>query len=442
MGQITLGTDATMANIREAFVGVSLEEDFILANPALITKNNQIRGIGENVTVESLCEDVKLKRRLITKTDVMRQEMNLVAAKGKESSVEERAKVKEYKPLLKELDEQLAQVKVRVQEQLSWLPNLTSPEVPLGPPENNLVLRKVGEPKQFSFTPKPHTELGKELNILDMERGSQVAGKGFYYLKNELVLLRQALSMMVMTHLARQGFEPIITPLVAKERTLVGTGYFPFATGDSFQVSAIRGACLIGTSEQTLIAQHMDEILDLSKGAKKYVCDSACFRTEAGSHGRMAQGMLRVHQFGKVEQIIFCSPEESDAAQLQALANEEWLLKELKIPYQVVLIAAQDMGAPGYKKYDIEGWMPSLGTYMELTSNTNLTDFQTRRLNIRFKQEQGRTQFPHTISATAFSDRLLVAIMENYQQSDGSIAIPDVLKGALGGLIEIKRKQT
>jgi seryl-tRNA synthetase len=423
---------------RALLKNASLTEQFVLDHPYLVTMNNEMRGVGMEINVDELARLIRDRRRLAREVDEYRHEINVIAKKGRDITDEERQRAREIRPLLKERETELSAVQEASNDQFSRLPNLTAPEVPAGGADENLTLMQVGEPRRFDFEPQSHVQIGETLDLLDMARAVKVVGKGFYYIKNELVLIRQALVTMVMKYYLERGFAPMMSPLLAKERTLYGTGYFPFAVGDSFGVTRLEGVSLIGTSEQTLVAQHIDELLAAKALPLKYVCDSACFRTEAGNYGKMTQGMLRVHQFHKVEQIIFCAPDESEHWQEEALRNEEWLLGQLELPYQVVLIACQDMGAPGYKKYDLEGWIPTQGKYVELTSNTNLSDFQTRRLNIRYRDPAtGKTLFPHTISATAFSDRLLVALLENYQQADGSVQIPQALRPFLGGLTSI-----
>jgi seryl-tRNA synthetase len=256
-------------------------------------------------------------------------------------------------------------------------------------------------------------------------------------LKNEAVRIRYALIQMFTDKLTDQGFELVSPPYLTKDLTLYASGYLPFAQKDNFKI-VNEDLSLIGTSEQSLLGIHLDEIL--VKLPLLYLGDSMCFRTEAGSYGRDTAGILRVHQFYKLEQIVYCHPDESEAWHLKCLENEEWLMQELEIPYQVVLTASQDLAAPGRMKYDTEAWIPSQGKYRETTSNTNMDDYQTRRGNIRFKigKEKG---FPHTISATGFCDRLIIAIMENYQEADGSIVIPQKLVPYMGGLSVIQPKQ-
>ena len=438
----TTGTTVAGASVemRELLRNASLTEQFVLDHPELVRLNAQLRGLGKPVDIDELARQIREKRRMSRELDDYRHEINVIAKKGRDVTPEERERARTLKPVVRELETKLSAIQEEVKTNFSWLPNLTAPEVPLGDESANRILRQVGTPRRFDFQPESHVQLGVRLDLLNFAGAARVVGKGFYYLKNELVLIRQALTMMTTRHLVEQGFTPVVSPLVARERTLFGTGYFPFSEGDSFAINRLEGASLIGTSEQTLVAQHMDEVLEEAQLPLRYLCDSPCFRTEGGNYGKMTQGMLRVHQFHKLEQIIFCRPEESEQWQQVALDNEEWLLQQLEIPYQVVLISAQDMGAPGYKKFDLEGWIPTQEKYVELTSNTNLTDFQTRRLNIRARdRETGKFFFPHTISATAFSDRLLIAIVETYQQQNGTILIPEKLQPFLGGLTEIAR---
>ncbi len=401
-----------------------LDLNYVINNFDAVVENNKKRGFGD--TDISFLPGLAEKRvSLIQETDNIRSEIKQ-SSKQKGGDVEH---IREIKEQLKAKEQELEEIQKKIDDTLLSLPNLTDPEVPVGTVEDNLVVRQEGERPNFGFKVRSHVEIGEKLGILDLERGSKLAGSGYYYLKNELVQIRMAIVQMFMKHLMEGGFQVLMTPVVAKERVFWGTGYFPFATKDNYKITD-ENLFLIGTSEQSLVAQHMDEMLQESELPLCYTADTACFRTEAGSYGRDTKGMIRVHQFHKVEQIIICKPEESEKYQKVALDNEEWLLKQLKIPYQVVLISTGDMGAPGYKKYDIEGWLPSQNRYMELTSNTNLTDFQARRLNIRVKGE--KKYYPHTISATGFSDRLLVAIIENYQQEDGSLRVPEVLVPFVG----------
>ena len=315
---------------------------------------------------------------------------------------------------------------------MGWLPNFLADDVPDGHDDDaNKELKIVGEKAEFDFTPLDHQELGEKLDIIDTARGAKVAQRGFYYWKGKGAILANALFFWTQRELVNSGFTLFTTPCLGKERTLYGTGYLPFSADQTYKLEN-EDLSLIGTSEQTLIAYHTDETLT-DKQLPAYYCSfSPCFRTEAGSYGKDVRGIFRVHQFHKVEQVAFCLPEESDKCHLKCLENEESLFQKLGLNYRVVNVCVGDLGAPGYKKYDIEAWFPGHGAYRELTSNTNLTDFQSRRLGIKYKTKDGKKGFVHTISATAVTDRVICAIMETFQQADGSIVIPEVLRPYTG----------
>jgi seryl-tRNA synthetase len=361
----------------------------------------------------------------------MRADRNRLSKECRDNP-EAREQVKELKVTLGELETKLNEFNVQIKEQMSWLPNLLAEDVPDGDDdEGNLELRKEGVNPEFSFTPRDHQELGEMLDIIDTKRGAKVAQAGFFYWKGKGAQLCNALFFWTQQQLAGRGFIPFMTPCVAKEQTLFGTGYLPFFADQTYSLEG-EDLALIGTSEQTLIGYHADEILESEDLPLCYTSYSPCFRTESGSYGKASRGIFRVHQFHKVEQIIFSTPEDSEANHIRCLENEEYLLQELGIPYRVVNVCIGDLGAPGYKKYDIEAWFAGYGGYREVTSNTNLTDFQARRLNIRCKDKNGNRQFVHTISATAVTDRVVIAILENNQQADGSIIIPEVLQQYCG----------
>jgi seryl-tRNA synthetase len=273
--------------------------------------------------------------------------------------------------------------------------------------------------------------IGTRLGILNLARGAHVAGSGFYYWTGDGARLAWALFSFALDRLVQRGFVPMFTPVVAKERTLYGTGYLPFFADEIYRLGDDE-LCLIGTAEQTLVGFHTDEILPAESLPRCYCAFSPCFRTEAGAYGKASRGAFRVHQFHKVEQVIFCRPEESEHWHEECLRHEVEIMQRLEIPHRVVRVCRGDLGAPGYKKYDIEGWFAGFGGYRETHSNTNLLDFQTRRLNIRMRAG-GAQSYPHTISATMITDRALLAVLENNQQADGSVIIPQALQRYLGG---------
>ncbi len=383
------------------------------------------------VDFDALLEVDKLCRELNADVETMRAERNRLSKECKDNPAA-RDQVKRLKCDLADKEEKLARNQAKLQGMLDFLPNMLAADVPDGNDDmDNLELRKVGTIPSFDFPVRDHQELGDMLGILDTARGAKVAGAGFYYWKGKGAQLAQALYFWVQKELVSRGFTMFMTPCVAKERTLYGTGYLPFFADQTFSIKDTDLA-LIGTSEQTLVGYHADDVLDEAQLPLRYTAMTPCFRTEAGSYGKASRGIFRVHQFHKVEQIIFCTPEESEKYHEECLANEEYLLQQLGIPYHVVNVCVGDMGAPGYKKYDIEAWFAGFGGYREVTSNTNLTGFQSRRLNIRYKKADGERDYVHTISATAMTDRAIIAILENNQQQDGSVIIPEVLRPYTG----------
>jgi len=404
-----------------------LDVKFIRENVDLVKENCKKRGY--DVDIDEIVELDAQRRSLIGSLDPIRSERKKLAKQWHNATEEQKARSIELGKEEDEITEKLREVEASLDEKLPWVPNMLDERVPLGDEDNTVVLKTVGDKPNFEFAPRPHEELGMMCNILDIERGVKAAKSRFYLLKNEAVRMRLALTQMFIDRVEGQGFELITPPFLTKDETLFASGYYPFATKDNFKVED-DNLSLIGTSEQNLIGMHMDEVLD--RLPLLYLGDSMCFRTEVGSAGKDTSGIIRTHQFYKMEQIVYCRPEDSEEWHLKCQENAEWLVSTLGIPYQTVLLAAFDLAAPGHIKYDIEAWFPSQGRYRELTSNTNLTDYQTRRGKIRFKIDKERG-YPHTISATGFTDRLILAIWENYQQADGSIKVPEALVPYMGG---------
>src|SRR5262249_21564367 len=323
-------------------------------------------------------------------------------------------------------------------QRLKRIPNLTHPEAPIGLTEDeSRELRKVGTPRAFDFKLRDHVALGKDLDLIDFETGGKVTGTGFYFLKNDAVLLDLALQQFAMRKLVAAGFTPITTPDLARNSILEGIGFTP--RGEETQVSSIEDTALslAGTAEITLGGMHADDILDESTLPIRYVGLSHCFRTEAGAAGRASRGLYRVHQFTKVEMFAFSTPETSGAIHAQMLAIEEDLFRSLGIPYRVLDICSGDLGGPAYRKFDLEAWMPGRGEhgeYGEVTSTSDCTDYQSRRLNIRYRPAgQKGTRFVHTLNGTAVAiSRALIAILENYQRADGRIDVPEALRPLVG----------
>lgn len=398
-------------------------------NPGMVAANCRRRGCGVDIA-ELAAQDAEYLG-LIREVEDMRAERNRLSKLCKED-VSARDRVRDLKQTIAEKEERLEAIKSAVDGKLAWLPNFLDPSVPDGGSDaDNAELRLWGDKGQFAFTPRPHDELGDLLGIIDTVRGAKVAQSGFYYWKGKGAQLAQALFFWAQRELVGRGFTLFMSPCVAKEETLFGTGYLPFFADQTYGLNG-QDLALIGTSEQTLVGYHADETLPAESLPLNYTSFTPCFRTEAGSYGKESRGIFRVHQFHKVEQIVFCMPEDSPRCHEFCLENEEALLRALGIPYRVVNVCVGDMGAPGYKKYDIEAWFPGYGGYREVTSNTNLTDFQARRLGIRYQTAGKERGFVHTISATAVTDRVACAILENFQLADGTVLIPEVLRTYCG----------
>lgn len=308
------------------------------------------------------------------------------------------------------------------------IPNMAHPDAPVGKLDtDNPEIKRVGTPTVFDFPALDHVQLGEKLDIIDFEAGTKVSGTKFYYLKNEGVFLELGLTRYVMDILVKKGFTPYITPDIAKEEILEGIGFNPRGEESNIYPLEGTGTCLVGTAEITLGGYYADQILDLSAGPIKMAGLSHCFRREAGAAGQFSKGLYRVHQFTKVEMFAYCKPDQSNALHEELRAIEEEIFAGLEIPFRVVDTCTGDLGAPAYRKYDLEAWMPGRGEgeWGEVTSTSNCTDFQARRLGIRYKDEGGKNRPVHMLNGTAIAiARGIIAILENFQQADGSVRIP------------------
>ncbi|MDO4506639.1 MAG: serine--tRNA ligase [Spirochaetales bacterium] len=330
----------------------------------------------------------------------------------------------------------LNEVEAALDEAGRQIPNMAHPETPIGKLDTeNLEVKKVGTIRKFDFKAKSHVEIMEALDLIDFERATKVSGPKFYYLKNEAVFLEQALIMYAMNILRKHGFTTFITPDVAKEEVLKGIGFNP--RGNESNVYAIEeeGTCLVATAEITLGGYHSGEILDKSKLPLMYCGLSHCFRREAGAAGQFSKGLYRVHQFDKVEMFVYSTPEQSDELHEKLRQIEEEIFTGLGIPFHVVDTCTGDLGAPAYRKWDLEAWMPGRadekhpeGDYGEVTSTSNCTDFQARRLNVKYRDDDGKNKYVHMLNGTAIAvGRAMLALIENYQNEDGSVTIPEVL---------------
>ena len=354
------------------------------------------------------------------------------------------AEGREIKDRIAEVESELEIVDKDFNTIVRQIPNYAHPKAPVGKEDkDNTAIKYVGKPPVFGFKPLDHVQLGEKLDLIDFEKGTKVSGPKFYYLKNEAVLLQMALENYAMNIVTRHGFTPFITPDVAKEEILEGIGFNPRGAESNIYTVEGTGTALVGTAEITLGGYYSGETLDKSALPIKMTGLSHCFRREAGAAGQFSKGLYRVHQFSKLEMFIICLPEESDAFHDELLSIEEEIFSGLGLAYRVVDTCTGDLGAPAYRKFDIEAWMPGRGEegeYGEVTSTSNCTDYQSRNLNVRYKDDDGKSKFVHMLNGTAVAlSRAVVAVLENYQREDGSIAIPEALVPYMGGRTEIRR---
>jgi seryl-tRNA synthetase len=422
-----------------------LDLKFVAANAEAVKQNCRNRNVPADV-LEDIDRVVALegeRKTLLQAVEEIRRRQNEVAqSTGKERDPQKRSILidegKRLKLSVADEEDRLRRLEAEMNQRLRRIPNLTHPDAPIGQTEDaSLELRKVGTPRAFDFKPRDHVELGKTLDLIDFETAGKVSGTGFYFLKNDLVLLDLALQQFALKKLIAADFIPIVTPDLARNNILEGIGFTP--RGVETQVYSVEDTelSLIGTAEITLGGMLADEILEESALPVKYAGLSHCFRTEAGAAGRASRGLYRVHQFTKVEMFAFSTPEASGAIHALMLAIEEDLFQSLGIPYRVLDICSGDLGGPAYRKFDLEAWMPGRGEhgeYGEVTSTSDCTDYQARRLNIRYRPSgQKGTRFVHTLNGTAIAlSRALIVILENYQRSDGLIDVPLVLRPCVG----------
>jgi len=400
-----------------------LDVNLIRQNPEKVKEGIKAKNSNAKLVDDFLALDDQW-RKLVKEIDDLRAEQKKLSDERK---IQEATKIKDK---IQSLEADFKKIEKNREEILYELPNLPLDDVPLGKSEkDNAVLREVGKKPEFNFEPKDHLELGKSLNLIDFETAAKVSGSNFYYLKNQAALLELALINYAFDILMKEGFAPIITPDLARQKFYTGTGYLP--QGPEAQTYEIKDSDLglVATAEITLAGIHSDEILDEKDLPKKYAGFSHCFRLEAGAYGKYSKGLYRIHQFSKVEMYVYCLPEESEKNHQYLLSLEEKIFQDLGIPYRVVEMCTGDLGSQAAKKYDLEAWMPGRGDWGEITSASNTTDYQARRLGIKFRRKDGSIEFVHTLNGTAIAiSRTLIAILENYQQKDGSVLVPKVLQ--------------
>lgn len=416
-----------------------LDVRFIRENRDEVQKNIENRGVG-NADVDRVLTLQDERATLIQRVEELRRERNESSQKMKGPMEQsERAPLiergKELKEEIATIEERLAVVEADFNRELRNIPNMTHPDVPVGGEDDAREIERVGEVPSFDFEVRDHLELGRMHDLIDFETAADVAGSSFYYLKREAALMELALVNYAMTTITKHGYVPHLTPDLARPDILDSIGFNP--RGEESQVYNVEGhdLCLIGTAEITLGGMLAGKIVRKEELPIRMGGFSHCFRTEAGAHGRESRGLYRVHQFSKVEMFAFATPEQSEEIHREMLEIEKEIYTGLGIPFRVVDIATGDLGAPAFRKYDIEAWMPSRNAYGEVTSTSNCTDYQARRLNIRYRDDENRPAFLHTLNGTAIAvPRAIIAILENNQKEDGSIEVPEVLGGGrIGG---------
>jgi len=417
-----------------------LDIKFIRENKELVKKGARDKGV--IVDIEKLLRLDEKRRDLISEIETMRAEQKKLG---------DVRKAKLLKTAAKKFQAELDKVNVEYQQLMYQVPNLPAKDVPIGKDESgNKVLRKWTpqnlrsrgtQPAKLSFRPKDHLELGETLNLIDVKNAAKVSGARFSYLKNEAVLLEFALAQYAFEILAKEGFKPISPPVLISSKMMEAMGYLEHGGEQETYHFPKDNMYLVGTGEQSVGPMHAGEVLEEKELPLRYIAFSTCFRREAGSYGKDTRGIFRVHQFDKLEMFSFATPETGDKEHEFLLSLQEKLMRGLELPYQVVKMCTADLGDPAARKYDIETWLPSQGKYRETHSASLCTDFQARRLNIKYKKPQGKPEFVYTLNGTAFAiGRTLIAILENYQTAIGSIKVPKVLQQYMNGIKEIKRK--
>ncbi len=409
-----------------------LDIQFIRENHQIVRDAAAAKNV--SVDIDRLLTLDEKRRELMQEVEKLRKARNETAAQMKNGvpAPELIAEGKRIKEVLSELEAQLDPTLLEYKALLNDVPNLFSEDTPLGGEEANKPVAHWGDIQRRDI--KDHLTWLEERDLVDFERGAKVAGSKFYYSKGDLARLELALTQFALQKGVEHGFTPMLVPNMVNGEVIGGTGYAP--RGEEKQIYSIAGEDLhlIATAEIPLTAYHKDEIIDLDTLPLLYVGWSPCYRMEAGAYGKHSKGIFRVHQFYKVEMYVFCTPEQSGEWHEKLMQIEEEILQELGIPYQKLAIAAGDLGAPAFKKFDLEYFSPIDGEYRELTSCSNVTDYQARRLNIRYRDADGNTQFVHTLNGTAMvSSRGPIAIIENHQQEDGSVIVPEVLRPFMGG---------
>ena len=402
-------------------------------DPDRVRASQRARGEDEGVVDEILAADER-RRSSLTEFERLRAEQKSMGKQVAQAQGEAKqallAQTKEMAARVKSLQAAADEAEQLLDTLVRRIGNVIEPGVPVGGEDDYVVLETVGEPRTFDFEPRDHLALGEALDAIDMERGARIGGSRFYFLKGVGARLEIAMMNLALNQAIEHGFVPMITPTLVTPQVMGGAGFLDAHSDEVYRLEA-DDLYLTGTSEVALAGYHTDEILDLSDGARRYAGWSTCYRREAGSYGKDTRGIIRVHQFNKLEMFVYCRPEDAAEEHQRLLAMEKEMLAKIEVPYRIIDTAAGDLGGPAARKYDCEAWVPTQGKYRELTSTSNCTTYQARRLNTRYRTEKG-TQTAATLNGTLATTRWLVAILENHQQADGSVVVPQALRPYLG----------
>lgn len=422
-----------------------LDIKMIRQNTDEIKERLATRGV-KSEKIDALLEKDKRRRELLVETEGLKQKRNEVSAeianakRNKQDATDAIKEMREVGAKIKSLDEELEEVEATVKDMASRLPNLPNPTIPVGPDESaNVELRKVGTPREFDFEPKAHWDIGEDLGILDFDRGAKVSGARFVYYKGLGARLERAVYNFMLDEHAKEGYTEMLPPYIVNAQTMYGTGQFPKFKEDVYQVNG-EDMTLIPTAEVPLTNYYRDEVISTEKLPVYFTALTPCFRSEAGSAGRDTRGLIRMHQFNKVEMVKFSKPENSYDELEKMTQNAGNIMEKLGLPYHVITLSTGDMGFSAAMTHDLEVWMPAQNKYREISSCSNCEDFQARRAHIQYRDENGKLNFVHTLNGSGLAvGRTVAAILENYQNEDGSVTVPEALRPYLGGLEKITK---
>lgn len=413
-----------------------IDPQLLRNDPETIKRSQRARGNDESTVDLAIAAD-EARRLALGEFEKLRAEQNQFGKQVKAASKEEKpaliARAQQLAAEVKAAEARAREAEATFDAAASRIENIIVEGVPSGGEENFVTLREVGEVPSFDFEPRDHLELGEMLDAIDMQRGAKVSGARFYFLKGVGARLELALMSLALDRALAAGFVPLIPPTLVKPEIMQGTGFLGEHADEVYHLPA-QDLFLTGTSEVALAGYHSDEILDLEGGPLRYAGWSTCYRSEAGSHGKDTRGILRVHQFNKLEMFVYTTPAEAEAEHDRLVAWQEDMLQALGLSYRVIDVAAGDLGSSAARKFDIEAWVPTQGTFRELTSTSNCTTYQSRRLSTRYRGENGKTSPAATLNGTLATTRWIVAILETHQQADGSVRVPEALRPYLGGL--------